>query len=483
MRAEVYWARRALGMNVLMAMQDVILPGQGLSAYERMNAKHGVRLDRETAAAEGFLAKHGKGMATAFVEWYARLGEIRENTTKIAALMYLDETSDMSEEQKKVAVSEFGGSPDFSERGVAAGYFEFMQGAFINARKEGLVRSFKAFAANPGDYVAKKMVYSVTPAAVRWMVGSGFLLGLLRAAVPEEEREGNPVFGFLEWAMRKMSFVSDYLQKSYAVIPLPVDAGENCAVVLTLPMDETERAWNDLTCSALDSLTEALGGDVSKDPDPWLNAAGRVFGEFLPFAANGGPMLSAIMPWLNTYGLGRPTYDSFRQRNVLTDDELAARYSRPDAVQALLGNTWNALGGGTVKAWERDKPQVNKMVPVEEFLRWPVIQPVVGRFVRVVRNGQEQIVKTIGADEEAARITDRLDAKRILVESMKQGVPLLPEYRGRVTSNPYILDYYFEAYEKQFGKAVKDPFLEAAAKSSSPETAMRLMRKRSELGL
>src|SRR5574343_199550 len=238
----------------------------------------------------------------------------------------------MTRDQKQIAVSEWGGSPDFSERGVGAGYVEFAGGAFINARKEALVRGVKAFADHPADYMVKKLTYTVTPAVIRRMISSGFFLGLMNHWIPDpEEREKSAIYRWLRWARTKMSFASQYLQRGYICVPLPIDAGDNAAVILTMPMDESEMVWADFTATAFDSLLADQPEVIRNDPDPWVNYSKRLFANLSPFGTTDtGPFLSTVIPWFKTYALGMPTYDSFRGRNILTDDELAARLARPD---------------------------------------------------------------------------------------------------------------------------------------------------------
>lgn len=188
-------------------------------------------------------------------------------------------------------------------------------------------------------------------------------------------------------------------------------------------------------------------------------------------------MIGALMPFVNAYARGKNTYDEFLQRNILTDDELAARFERGDAVEALLGHAWNSSVGGLVKRYQNPDQNNLQMEGLSKFLNRPVIQPSVGRFLRVVSNGRQQMADAALQPEEHQKALDRLDAKRALLESRRQGSYLLPEFEPVVTRNPYIMDYYMQAYKEEFDKEQKKatPFLNNAVKARSPDVIGRLI--------
>jgi hypothetical protein len=477
-------ARRALKTGILMTQQDVVLAGQGFSEMDRMMMKHNipVSVHRES---ENFVKEKLPGIFRSCLERYAKVGEIRENTVKIATLMYLDKTTTMTENQKLLACTEWGGSPDFGNRGVWTGYYEFVNGSFINARKEGVKRSFTAFADHPADFVLKKMMYTVGPAIVQWGLASGLTSYLIRQAIPDDdERENNPLWRFAEFYRNGMANVSDYLQRTYHTIILPVDAGTRTSAIVTLPIDDNEQAWRDITWTALDSMfanADIPGMAGAKTATPITDTMGRTLGNFLPSSANGGMLLSVFVPWINTYALGRHSYDDFRQANILTDDELAARFRTSDAASVLLGHMWNSTVGGNVKQWRRQDQDEDRMTDLGKFINetvsMPGIQPSFGRFIRVVGNGQTQMANTIGKEAEAYKIDARLEAKRILKESRKQGTYVLPEYVDKISSDPYVRDYYMRAYKDEIEKAQKSysPFLYDAMRSDNPTAVRRLL--------
>lgn len=481
LRKEVLLVRRAMKLGITMQQQDLIPPTVGATPLDRHLMRYGLTQEIKRDS-ENFVKDTVPRILKSIFAKYEKMGEQRENSVKIATLAFLDKNRpDLTDEQKMVMVSDWGGSPDFSERGVWAKNIEFMSGSFLNARKEGLKRSFSALEDHPLDFVAKKMAYSVGPAITRAALATGLASYVLKHMIPDDdERENNTLWKFAEFCRKAYSHVSDYLQKSYAVIPLPVDLDGKGALVMTLPLDETDMAWNDIAYTLVESICEEWGFDGHsglKSPTPLSEMVSRQISNFLPTTANGGMLLGAIMPFINTYGLGKQTYDEFRQRNVLTQDEMDARFRTDDALGVLMGYAYNSSVGGLIKRWERPDQATMSMGKLHDFLNAEFVQPSVGRFLRVVSNGQQQMADAALYDAEMAKVDARLEAKRVLRESLKQGVYLAPEFNEVVTKNPYILDYYQREYTEAVEKRQKrsTPFLTNAMKTDNPAAFGRLM--------
>jgi len=141
-------------------------------------------------------------------------------------------------------------------------------------------------------------------------------------------------------------------------------------------MDETSRLLGGLMWKALraSSNDQPLGKDVSD--------IASLFGGQLPTVS---PAIEAPVTALQ-FAQGKNPYDSFRGRQVLTDEQMKA--GGWYALKPFLLWEFNQVGGNIfTKFYVGEQTPTEKSLG-EKFLQLPVISNIAGRFIRVSDYGQ-----------------------------------------------------------------------------------------------
>ena len=401
---------------------------------------------------------------------------MRENTTKLATLAFLMNKPGVTEDQARLIVTDFGGSPDFSERGAYASVIEFGLQPFMNARKEAAIRNVRAAADHPGDWLAKKAAYVIGPAALRWLLYSGAALAFFKHWVPdEEERENNPMWRLLKWFARHGANTSDYLLKNYITTPLPVDTGNpECSVLLTMPMDQTDQVVSTLVWNALDAAAGAAGLETSRVSDPLGQSLGTIKAEFLPSIESQAPLMSSLL-MLGNFMQGNNYFDAFRRRNVFTEDELRARFTDPAGGYKLAGELWNRAGGAMLWRYQSSDglPRPGADIPLADFMRLPVAQSTLGRYIRIVHNGRAQAAARISDSEQDIKAGTRLEVRRLFSDYIQEGRNWTPEIERFLTRNPYASEYWQNMNQRYERELRRNPAIDGWRNSPFPEIQKR----------
>lgn len=339
---------------------------------------------------------------------YREFGQVAERAQKIAGMSYLDEKfPDMPEWQKAEIVRERAGSPDFLRKGASAPYLDWAM-MFFNPWKEGVRSVAKTARENPFSFGAKSLGAIVAPTVLQSLAANG-QLG--------------------EDAKRLYGSVSDYDLTNYLVVPLGwADRERKKVAYVRLPLWEPARLLHGALFGA---LTGRGRGFLS-------NAGGQVPGI--------NPMLTTSAMWWKYLVDGKNPYDSFRGRELLSKDVFEA--GGAPAIQELLRQTWNNLGGGIITQFQ-DRP-IGEPDPgrVEAFLRLPGISNLVGRWVKVSNRGiADQDRKAAEpASKDAAM---RREGVRQIVEKMMATPPEpLTESERVLMRNPQAQSFYWEMKSK-----------------------------------
>jgi hypothetical protein len=161
--------------------------------------------------------------------------------------------------------------------------------------------------------------------------------------------------------------------------------------------------WN-----ALDAAAQATGDEPKRAGD-WQNLLQNVSGE-LPGGSLGQttPISQALYPLL-AYSMGVNPYDGFRKQFMLTNDEMISK-DTSYAWSKVGKNAWNSMLGSMIGRFDTSKinPLRDETPALVDLLRAPGVGPTLGRFLRVVRGGQQEQNR---AEENAGPLADAAEAR------------------------------------------------------------------------
>jgi hypothetical protein len=328
----------------------------------------------------------------AVLDFVQKLGNFIETLPKAAGFYELSAggKNKLTMDQKSY-IRRYLGSPDF----LAGGYIKRATNEifiFSNAITQG-IRSDLEIATQPGTRGA----YWWKTAKVNFLPKILMLLASL---------------GFFGAVVKKiMDDASEYDKTNYTIIPLGVDSNGK-SIYFRLPADETGRLFGGLTWKGLN-----LFNSDNKRP------LGKDLADILSFT---GGQIPNVAPSITTpikiydYLSGQNPYDSFRGRNVLSDDVFHAGGWR--AHKAMLGWVFNQLGGGIFYRFTTDSQVPQPESGAEKVFNLPVLNNIVGRFFRVTDYGTTEKLNQIKANVESQAANNRLDEKDLVNKYVKEAM-------------------------------------------------------------
>lgn len=219
---------------------------------------------------------------------------------------------------------------------------------------------------------------------------------------------------------KQLRSIPDYDLSNYLVIPLGwQDKEQGTVAYLRLPLWEPARilhgsVWQGITGRG-QGLASFYGGTV-----PGMNA-----------------LLSTTKDWLDYEIFGHNPYDSFRGKPLLDETTFAA--GGWPARQELLKHTWNGLGGSIVHRFQNVQLESPPQGDVEKFLRLPIVNNALGRWVKVSNRGLDD------ADRQLTRPIQELRAQiRLAVHEVARKViegEALNDKERLLMREPYAQDY------------------------------------------
>ncbi len=235
-------------------------------------------------------------------------------------------------------------------------------------------------------------------AAVTFLPKALYAAALMAAAGAGGDDDDKDL-GWLKDIGELLQNVSEYDLTNYMVLPLGRTADGKTAYV-RIPQDDTGRFLGGLFWKAL---------HLAKGDDQDLSAmlrdvASYTSGQFPSVTPAIGVPVS-----IAEYVSGQNPYDAFRGRNVLTDDEQAARDSH--TLKKFLGWEFQELGGGIVWRFVPGESRPRQKDSLEGFLDLPVVSNIAGRVLRVSDFGQTEGLRA------ARKETERDEARRRLAKT------------------------------------------------------------------
>lgn len=201
-----------------------------------------------------------------------------------------------------------------------------------------------------------------------------------------------------------MRDVSEYDRMNYHIIPLYKDANTNKTVYLRIPNDEGGRFIGGLFWKAI-NIKELKFGDLA--------TLFEYSADQLPGLAPSIEGIGAIITYLG----GNNPYDNFRQRNVIPDTEFKAgtEYSFPIFLDWLLKSQ-----GAHIVAPRIITEPPDRVSTLERGLALPVINGILGRWIKVSDQGRHEelwdIQREASAKDAEAQIKNERKLSELMVE-------------------------------------------------------------------
>lgn len=339
----------------------------------------------------------------AMFTYMTNIGRVAERTPKVAGYRYLKKKfPDMPIEELAHKVRTRAGSPDFLRLGRAYPIYNNLL-MFSNAMKEGYRGDYEAMADTPAGWWWKQAKYTLIPKLLMY-AGAAGLLGI--------------------GIQKILDGASEYDKTNYIIIPLGVSKENGKPIYLRIPMDETGRFVGGVFWKLLNH--EKLG---------WGDVAVGLFDYMAGQAPTVHPGVGILVDIIQ-YASGRNPYDWFRGRYVLPEQLFEAHDARTH--KEFLKYLADQSGAGIVYEFKHD--DIDRVRgELEEFLEYPFVSNILGRFVKVSDAGVRQDLQR--AKERVRRENARklLDAKESLAKLIN-GEPLNMEDVNRLLAKPDVVD-------------------------------------------
>ncbi len=314
------------------------------------------------------------------------MGDFVETLPKVAGYLEFTkgETVELSREQKSFIRKNIG-SPDF----LAGGYWKPISNEiflFSNSITQGIRSDFN-IATGPttrSGYWWKTAADNFLPKILMFLASLGFF-----GAGVKEIMDG----------------ASEYDKTNYTIVPLGKDENGK-PVYFRVPQDEGGRL---------------LGGILWKA----INSTGNKqnFGkDLLDMASFTGGQIPSVTPSITAtvatgqFIAGQNPYDWFRNREVLTDDQMKAggMYS----AKPFMGWLFNQSGGGIFYRFTQSAPRDQSAT--EKLFNFPLVGNIAGRFIRVSDYGKTEEFNQIKEEVQSEQSKRRLDESAVINDYIKE---------------------------------------------------------------
>ncbi|OGV45214.1 MAG: hypothetical protein A2017_06645 [Lentisphaerae bacterium GWF2_44_16] len=315
-----------------------------------------------------------KKMASMFVWYSIRAGKTVERIPKIAAYTYLKQyRPDLSEKQIAHQIRTIFGSPDFLKRGTQSHWTNAIA-IFSNAIVQGYASDWKAMK-NDETVMMKTVIGAIPYRSLLWTWKYGWIAAIAAYLFGDDD-DRTEFFRKIQSVLEK---IPEYDLMNYAVIPVG-ETEHGQALYIRIPQDETTKLISGITWNAMNIYKGTFSpGDVPK---------------IFNYAADQLPGFNPVFTLVS----GSAAYLGLKE-------ELA-----PNSLKRQMGQTlWNARGQDGVRlqgasefgkwAWNTSggsyfwkfPAEAQKEAPKEDGFAgmvqtastWPIVNDIVGRFLKV----------------------------------------------------------------------------------------------------
>lgn len=324
--------------------------------------------------------------AIKLMEGVELLGNLIESLPKIAG--YKELKGKMEPEELANFIRTKVGSPDFLTGGTLTPITNSIF-LFSNAAKEGIKSDAQVASGrseggrrSQAGFWWKTIVATILPKVIMAAIAAGIMGKALKD---------------------QMDGVSEYDKSQYHIIPVGLDENGKTKY-LRVPQDETSRTMGAIIWKAMNMVAKRKGG--IEDIMQILNiGAGQ-----LPNLAPSFTSLGVIMQYI----AGQNPYDSFRGRNVISDQAFQAgpKYSLPELLDWLAQT--NGLGM-VIPSYQPENP-----TSLQKFLNLPGVSNTAGRWFKVSDYGKTEQNREITGEIKTQKAAESLENKKILQKYVDQ---------------------------------------------------------------
>jgi hypothetical protein len=380
-------------------------------SVERLMTRFGMKPASWRGGDEGALNK--------FLElwhWYKATPQIFERTSKIAAMQMLDEHyPNMPEGEKQRIVHQWGGSPDFLQKGRGNPAVDMIF-PFFNPWKESKRSEYRAWRNQPLNMAGGLLALTAPATVALWMLERGLLRDKLEEVLgPENAADYEEM----------LRAIPERDKARFHTIPLMwINREHKKVLFLALHLEEEERLQN----AALRALLNTDARGMESIQGGMAYAGGELPGV--------NPLLKVGGAWFDYSFLGRNPYDTFLGREVVDGD----RFEAGQGLGEMAKWTWNSLSGDLFGRFRHESLYDPPKEGVETFLQMPVVSNILGRWLRISNRGLY---------EEADRITQPVREQRAalrivgqeLMRKIDVGETFTESERELLIDEPYLMEY------------------------------------------
>jgi len=332
-------------------------------------------------------------MAMKVLDQISALGNTLESLPKVAAYIHFkgDEAGPKLDNETRDFIRRFVGSPDFLARGEWTrninAVFLFSNAIAQGIRSDYEIARYGAFG-NPKSRAGwwwKTTKVNILPKIVMYAGVAG-------------------VFGQL--VQEVMKEATEYDKTNYVIVPIGKDANKK-AVYLRMPQDETGRF---IGATFWKSLQFVSTGEAKE-----LQDIAGLFGGQIPTISPAITLPVDIFKFLT----GQNVYDSFRQRTVLTETEMAAggKY----ALKPILTYIWNEAGGNVFLKLFSGEP-TEPLTGAEKVIRLPILSNIIGRFLKITDYGTKETTAKVSGEVRSERARRTIDDRKVVNKYVQEAV-------------------------------------------------------------
>lgn len=368
-----------------------ILKGQDLEDREidRIMQSVGVK----EANPQGWAAIPALKPVHTTLEFVEKLGNLIETLPKVAGKIELE--GKMPPKEMRSFIRRYVGSPDFLAGGTAKPWsnevFLFSNAIFQGIRADYEIATNKASTPNSAfGWWWKTATVNLAPKLIMQLV----LAGLAGDALKE-----------------MLEDVSEYDKTNYIIIPLGKDQN-NKTMYVRVPQDETGRFVSGMFWKAM---------SIAKDPkkalslDSYLQVLSYTGGQ-LPSAS---PVIESVQQTAQ-FIAGQNPYDSFRGRQVLTDDQQQA--GGMARLKPFAFYIFEQMGGGIfVKLYSTEQQTVPREKTLgEKIITAPAVSNIIGRWVKVSNYGQTEKIRSKVNELRSEQARERIATRETVYEYVQK---------------------------------------------------------------
>jgi hypothetical protein len=214
---------------------------------------------------------------------------------------------------------------------------------------------------------------------------------------------------FGNWLKKWISRATEYDKTNYILMPIGYDSANDKAIYMRIPQDETSRLLGAIFWKMIDTPfnKQRLELDIRDIMSLW---AGQ-----LPTITPTIEIPISIVDFLK----GNNPYDAFRQRNVLTDQQMQA--GGWYAWKPFLMWQIEQLGGNIFMKFNTGQPSMRTSIG-EKILNLPILSNIIGRLIKISDYGLTEKLRQVKEEVQTKKAQENLRENRIITDYVEKSL-------------------------------------------------------------